>query len=272
MNNLVLGGEGMIGKYLVKYLQEQNETVYSIDIKKEKQIHDLRYQSEFLQDMMFKADFVYFLAFDVGGSKYLSSKQNDISFIRNNFMIMDNVFNNLFYYNKPFIFTSSQMSNMLESTYGNLKLVGEKFTKALGGMIAKFWNVYGIQTYNPISNYAITDFIQNGLEGSISMRTNGKEKRQFLHARDASKAMVTMRDNYESGKSYDVTSFEWITINEVATMISNKLGCNLFSGEQIDSLQRARLEEPNQDILNIWKPEITLDKGLDELIEYYKGN
>lgn len=272
MNNLVLGGEGMIGKYLVNYLKDLGETVYNIDIKINREAHDLRYQSEFLQDMIFKSDFVYFLAFDVGGSKYLSSKQNNTTFIRNNLMIMENVFNNLFYYNRPFIFASSQMSSMLESTYGNLKLIGEKYTKALDGMVAKFWNVYGIQTDDPIHNYVITDFIQNGLKGSIEMKTDGKEKRQFLHAEDAVKAMIVMRDNYKAGKSYDVTSFEWITINELAEKISAKLYCNLYLGDHSDSLQRARLEEPSKEILKIWKPEITLDKGLDELIQYYKGN
>ena len=37
------------------------------------------------------------------------------------------------------------MSNMSYSPYGVAKRVGELYTKALKGLIVKFWNVYGIE-------------------------------------------------------------------------------------------------------------------------------
>ena len=58
---------------------------------------------------------------------------------------MANAFGLIEKYKKPFVFASSQMSNMSYSPYGVLKRVGELYTKSLGGLIVKFWNVYGIE-------------------------------------------------------------------------------------------------------------------------------
>ncbi len=270
MRNLILGNKGMIGSYLEEYLLSIDEEVTGIDIKMGNVDNDLRYYSSYQEDLFEKADFVYFLAFDVGGSKYLSSSQNDHHFIYSNTQIMYNVFSLLEQYNKPFIFTSSQMSNMTESSYGILKLVGEKYTESLNGMIAKFWNVYGIQHGDPEKFYAVTDFIKNGLVGDIKLRTDGKEQRQFLHALDASRAMVAMSKHYEYGKKYDVTSFEWTSILDLANMIGKKLNRTVVPSNKKDSLQRASLEQPSSDILSIWTPEINLEDGINELIEEYR--
>ena len=91
-----------------------------------------------------RADFVHFLAFDVGGSTYLAKYQNTFDFIHNNMKLMTNTFELLREYNKPFIFASSQMSNMSFSIYG-LKAMGERYARVLGGLTVKFWNVYGIE-------------------------------------------------------------------------------------------------------------------------------
>ena len=48
-------------------------------------------------------------------------------------------------YKTPFVFASSQMSSMSYSPYGVMKRVGELYTRSLGGLIVKFWNVYGIE-------------------------------------------------------------------------------------------------------------------------------
>ncbi len=270
MRNLILGNKGMIGSYLEEYLLSIDEEVMGIDIKYGNIDNDLRYWSSYQEELFENCDFVYFLAFDVGGANYLNSYQNKYHFIYSNINIMQNVFSLLEQYEKPFIFTSSQMSNMTESSYGILKLIGEKYTESIGGMIAKFWNVYGIQYGDPRKYYAVTDFIKNGLAGDIKLKTNGAERRQFLHALDASRAMVAMSKHYDDRKKYDVTSFEWTTILDLATMIGNKLNRTVVPSNKTDSLQRARLEEPNTDILSIWKPEIKLEDGIDELIEEYR--
>jgi hypothetical protein len=59
--------------------------------------------------------------------------------------IMSNTFDTIKKFDKPFIFASSQMAEMGYSSYGMLKALGEKITD-LGGLVVKFWNVYGYET------------------------------------------------------------------------------------------------------------------------------
>ena len=110
-----------------------------------------------------QADFVFFLAFDVGGSRYLKKYQNTFDFINNNTRLMANVFGLLEKYNKRFVFASSQMSNMSYSPYGVMKRVGELYTTSLKGLTVKFWNVYGIEK-DMDKAHVITDFIKKGFE------------------------------------------------------------------------------------------------------------
>ena len=92
--------------------------------------------------------------------------------------MMANVFGYLSEYKKPFVFASSQMSNMSYSPYGVMKRVGELYTKSLGGLIVKFWNVYGIEhdmekgtCYNRFLS------IRGFKTGVIDMMTDGTEQR-----------------------------------------------------------------------------------------------
>ena len=72
--------------------------------------------------------------------------------------MMVNAFEYIARYKKPFVFASSQMSNMSYSPYGVMKRVGELYTQSLNGLIVKFWNVYGIEK-DMEKAHVITDFI-----------------------------------------------------------------------------------------------------------------
>jgi len=92
MKYLVLGSSGQIGRHLVSYLTKSGHTVSEFDIVR-KTSEDLRIaDNEELIKCMKDSDFVFFLAFDVGGSKYLKKYQNTFSFIQNNIEIMSNTF------------------------------------------------------------------------------------------------------------------------------------------------------------------------------------
>ena len=145
MKHLILGSAGQIGYHLVEYLEDQGEEVIEYDIINYWD-EDLRQDNNpKLEYLIQKCNFVHFLAFDVGGAKYLEKYQDTYEFIDNNLKIMNNTFRLLKQYNKPFIFASSQMSDMSYSTYGVLKLIGEKITKSLNGLTVRFWNVYGYE-------------------------------------------------------------------------------------------------------------------------------
>ena len=131
-----------------------------------------------VEDAIKDSDFVFFLAFDVGGSRYLKKYQHTFQFIDNNARLMANAFGLLQKHNKRFIFASSQMSNMSYSPYGVLKNVGELYTKSLKGLIVKFWNVYGVE-YDKEKSHVITDFILKGKK-NIKVKAQKAEKKIII--------------------------------------------------------------------------------------------
>jgi len=145
MRVAILGSSGQIGAYLTKYLTKKGYQVREFDIMNSYHEDMTHIPNAFLRNVIMDSDFVFFLAFDVGGSHYLKKYQHTFKFIDNNTRMMANVFGHLADYKKPFVFASSQMSNMSYSPYGVMKRVGELYTKSLGGLIVHFWNVYGIE-------------------------------------------------------------------------------------------------------------------------------
>ena len=141
MKITILGSSGQIGAYLTEYLRNKGHHVTEF-VKNNSYHEDMTtIPNPFLKNAIMDSDFIFFLAFDVGGSRYLKKYQHTFKFIDNNARMLAGAFEYLAEYKKPFVFASSQMSNMSYSPYGVMKRVGELYTKSLGGLIVKFWNV-----------------------------------------------------------------------------------------------------------------------------------
>jgi nucleoside-diphosphate-sugar epimerase len=227
------------------------------------------------------SDFVFVLAFDVGGSRYLKKYQHTFNFVNNNTRMMANVFDLLGKYKKRFVFASSQMSNMSHSPYGVLKRVGELYTSTLKGLTVKFWNVYGIEK-DMDKAHVITDFIRKGFEEKeFEMLTDGTEERQFLYAEDCCEALETVMESYTDFKPEDplhITSFHSNTIREVANIIQ---GCfqlegiydvNIKSGLAKDSVQMDKRNTADTFILDWWIPKTGIDVGIKKVFDEMKKN
>ena len=128
----VLGSSGQIGAYLSEYLSKKGHIVREFDIVNGSHQDMTHIPNTYLRNSIMESDFVFFLAFDVGGSRYLKKYQHTFDFVNNNTRLMANAFGLLEKYDKPFVFASSQMSNMSYSPYGTLKRVGELYTESLG--------------------------------------------------------------------------------------------------------------------------------------------
>ena len=281
MNIVILGSAGQIGAYLKDYLIEKGHEVTGVDITDGIQ-NDLRVTpNTYVESIIKKADFIFFLAFDVGGSHYLKKYQHTFKFLDNNTRMMANVFGHLADYNKPFVFASSQMSNMSYSPYGVMKRVGELYTKSLGGLIVHFWNVYGIEK-DMEKAHVITDFIRKGFEtGVIDMMTDGTEERQFLYAEDCCKALKIIMKKYDEFKSDDplhITSFRNNSILEVAETIQDVFKENGMKHIEIspsklkDSVQMDKKNKPDTYILDWWQPKTTLMTGITKVFEAMKND
>ena len=276
MKYLVLGSEGQVGAALVAYLKGKGEEVLEFDIVNSVD-QDLRTHANPLLDSLVKeADFVFFLAFDVGGSRYLKVYQQTIDFISNNTKIINNTFDVIHKYNKPFIFASSQMSNMSYSSYGRLKAVGESYTEILGGIVVKFWNVYGIE-HDLDKSHVITDLIIKAHDtGTIDLLTTGEEERQFLFADDCCEALIALSEKYNEiprDKELHVTNFEWTNILNVADIIAAHFpGSTIVPAVSKDEVQKDKRNEPNPFIHTYWKSTIKLEDGIAKIVATMKAD
>ena len=278
---LILGSGGQIGAYLTDYLNSIGYEVLEFDIVNGLH-HDMtEIPNAELHRQIMRSHFVFFLAFDVGGSHYLKKYQHTFKFIDNNARMMANVFGHLADYKKPFVFASSQMSNMSYSPYGVMKRVGELYTKSLGGLIVHFWNVYGIEK-DMEKAHVITDFIRKGFEtGVIDMMTDGTEERQFLYAEDCCKALKIIMKKYDEFKSDNplhITSFRNNSILEVAETIQDIFNEDGMKHIEIspsklkDTVQLDKKNKPDTYILDWWQPKTTLRSGIKKVFEAMKND
>ena len=281
MKITILGSSGQIGAYLSEYLHEKGHEIIDFD-KEENYSHDMTIiPNQYLEDAIESADFVFFLAFDVGGSRYLKKYQHTFQFIDNNTRLMANAFGLLKKYNKRFIFASSQMSNMSYSPYGVLKNVGELYTKSLNGLIVKFWNVYGVENDREKS-HVITDFIRKGFEtGVIDMLTDGQEEREFLYAEDCCEALEIIMKNYDDFTSEDnlhITSFYPTKIKDIASIIVGqfnligKYDVKLQPSDEKDAVQMDKKNKPDTYITKWWIPKTTIENGITKVVEVMKND
>jgi len=278
MRVTILGSSGQIGAYLTEYLRDKGHEVtefdknYSID-------HDMtkipNYQ---LRHAIKDSDFVFFLAFDVGGSRYLKKYQHTFKFIDNNARMLAGAFEHLAEHGKPFIFASSQMSSMSYSPYGVMKRVGELYTRSLNGLIVKFWNVYGIEKDHDKA-HVITDFIRKGFEtGLIDMMTDGTEQREFLYAEDCCEALEQVMLEYSeftSDSELHITSFRSTTILEIAKIIQGIFKANgktvaVEKAQTKDEVQKDARNEANPFIRKWWKAKTSIEDGIEKIFEEMK--
>jgi len=266
---LILGSSGQIGNYLCEYLLSKKYIVNKFDIVDGSK-YDLRiHNNTLLEEKIKDSDFVFFLAFDVGGSRYLSKYQHTYDFIFNNSTLMSNTFALLKKYEKKFIFASSQMSNMSYSPYGVLKLIGEMYTKALNGITVKFWNVYGIE-HDYEKSHVITDFILKAKNNKlIDMLTDGTETREFLYAEDCVECLEVLMNKFNKisiDEELHITSFEETKIIDIANYIADKFKAKVQPSTNLDFVQKDKKNIPNKNIFKYWKPKTKIKDGIDKII------
>ena len=277
---LILGSGGQIGAYLTDYLNDIGYEVLEFDVLNGLHQDMTEIPNPELHRQIMRSHFVFFLAFDVGGSHYLKKYQHTFKFIDNNTRMMANVFGLLEKYDKPFVFASSQMSNMSYSPYGVMKRVGELYTKSLGGLIVKFWNVYGIEK-DMEKAHVITDFIRKGFEtGVIDMMTDGTESREFLYAEDCCEGLEAVMGNYDRFTSDDelhITTGNSTTILEIAQSIQ-KLFFNIGKEvvikptESKDEVQKDAKNLSDPYIQKFWRSTTSVKEGLTKVFYEMKKN
>ena len=122
---LVLGANGLIGSVLCERLEKKGYKVLKVLSRHHR---DLRIEKSL--DIFNKVNikFVYFLAYEVGGAKFLQLSQHQKMIKESNIKMMSVVFDWILNRRIRFAFASSSLSAD-NSTYGYVKRIGENFIR-----------------------------------------------------------------------------------------------------------------------------------------------
>jgi nucleoside-diphosphate-sugar epimerase len=270
MKYLILGSEGKIGRHLSKFLLKEGHEIKKFDIVMGPE-YDLRVKNELLTESLKWCDFVFFLAYDIGGANYIQKNQHSYNYIHNNVSIMKETFGQIEKFKKPFIFTSSEMTGIPASTYGLLKSLGDAYVKSLGGFVTKLWNVYCVESTQSEKSHAINDFVFMAIRDKvIKLRTNGQEQRQFLYGDDCAECLYALSKNYDKidrSKEINIARFEWVSVLATAELIANYFGdVSVIPSDKLDATHNNIRIEPNPYVLEFWQPKTSLCDGIENII------
>lgn len=261
MKSLVIGSDGFVGRPFCDYLERQGEEVVRFDIKRGEQ-EDGRTASLPLEGI----DRVYFLAWEVGGAKYLY--RDDVQFrqLDWNLQLMLNIMPQLRESQTPFLFVSSQLAEENDTVYGVTKRLGEVWTHLLNGVRVRLWNVYGGYEDSTERSHVVADFVHQALKtGRIEMMTTGEEMRQFIHIDDVCSAFHMALEKDLDGV-YDVSTFEWVSVLKVAQTIADLTGAEVVPGTKVGSTPITPMVGKVPD----WEPGFTLRQGLSKMVDLYR--
>ena len=252
--NVLLGGEGLIGKALDRHLRTLGEETVVYDLKSG---FDLR-SSE--PDNVPDDTYYWFLAWDVGGAKYIMEPSAQVPILVHNLELCKAVFGWLERRKDRFTFTSTQMVGY-PNAYGLTKSIGEYWTNMIAtGLVARLWNVYDAEEPS-LKSHVVADLVQQGATRNIRLQTDGRERRQFLHADDCARALVIQRDLGQA--LADITSGEWLSICDLASTIADLMRADLEVGS---ASGYETLIEPVHHLPG-WAPAIDLRTGIARVIE-----
>ena len=96
------------------------------------------------------------------------------------------------------------------------------------------------------------------------MMTTGEEKRQFIHVEDVCAGLHHILKNNLTGMVYDITSFEWSTVKELAEHIGKHAKANVVLGTKKGNFSNIAVHKGKPPG---WSAKISLAEGIKMMID-----
>lgn len=258
----ILGSAGFVGRCLTRHLIGCGNKVVPYDLKEGRDLRD--------DTLSFTGiDRIYFLAWDVGGSKYLYDPKTQQAQLLWNVQILQKVMPQLAEHTVPFLFVSSQHSGR-RTAYGLTKQLGEYWTQLAGGFSVRLWNIYGEVEKVGERSHVVGDLITQALTtGEIRLMTHGYEMRNFIFEEDACRGMeLAMKIGNSLTEIYDLCGNETVSILRVANIIAECTGAKVIPGFDQGFFEEGVYDRPNR--LPWFTPQYSLEEGLHLTVERYR--
>ena len=111
-------------------------------------------------------------------------------------------------------------------------------------------------------------------EPSVTNWGSGAPRREFLHVDDMAAACLHLLENYDGPAQVNVGTGEDQTIKEIAGMVAEAVGyegASEWDTTKPDGMPRKLLDVSTL-IRSGWKPQVSLQQGLKETVEWYRDN
>lgn len=175
--------------------------------------------------------------------------------------------------------TMADAEHSQRTSYATGKLLTEFFMKdavdegKIKGCSIRFANVYSKNELYPkhIIPHILSQ-LKNG--GKVELLENSKvNKRTFLHNEDSCAAVLALIDSEDAldGTVYNVATNEEISIIDLVKLCAEKLGIDnpeiVFNGYRKSDPERRVLNTDKIRSRTTWRPQVTLDQGIEECVK-----
>ncbi|MFC1571214.1 NAD-dependent epimerase/dehydratase family protein [Candidatus Margulisiibacteriota bacterium] len=163
-----------------------------------------------------------------------------------------------------------------DHSYNITKYSGEQlalfYEKHKGGaktLVLRLGTAYG-RNMRPNSVFSL--FINKAMKNEgITIQGDGKQFRQFIHAMDVAAAFRLAVESKLSGEILNIVSPEKVTIKQLAEMVAAKIPTKIsFGPAREGDISSSTVSSEKASRLLGWKPAISFEQGLTDLIELFK--
>lgn len=165
--------------------------------------------------------------------------------------------------------------------YGTLKKIAEDliFNSRINYLVLRLANVYGNSELYPIQEGgAVNNFIKSAFnKEKLQIYGSGKQGIDYIHLEDVVRAIVLVFKKNSQREVYNIGSGRLIQIEEITKIINN-----IFKDKFKQEIKTKKILAPSDKIwpdhlMSIekikrdlgWKPEISLKRGLERMINNY---
>lgn len=303
MKVLVTGGCGFIGSHIVDLLIDQGHEVTVVDNLCTGNLNNLNSKAEFYEiditsgklRQVFEAckpDVVYHEAAQIDIQKSIKDTVFDTTV---NIVGTVNVLEcckafgvrKIIYASSAAVYGNPRYLGVDEnhpvdpiSFYGISKHTPEHYIKTFSDLyglrytILRYANVYGIRQDPKGEGGVVSIFLDRMLKGEIpTIFGEGEQTRDFIYVKDIASANVAVLDKGD-GEIMNVGTNLPVTVNELFRQMKEVLNASLkpnYGPERKGDILHSHLS--NEKILRVvgWKPQYTLERGLQETADYYRN-
>lgn len=299
---LVTGGHGFLGSHLVRLLKDMGIEDVAVPSSKE---YDLR-RRENCRKVVTGVDVVVHLAAHVGGIGLNLERPAELLFDNvlmgcqlmeearlagvEKFLTLGTVCSYPKHTPVPFKeeYLWSGYPEETNAPYGiakKLLLVQSQAYRQQYGFNAVYLisaNLYGPgDNFDPGSSHVIPALIRKTFDAKLGNRDHivvwgdGTPTREFLHARDAARAILLALERYDKGEPVNVGTGSEISIRDLAELVIKKVGfegCIKWDTSKPNGQPRRQLDISRAKTELGYEPKIPLEEGLEDTIQWYQQN